>query len=290
MQIVKVMGGLGNQMFAYAFALKLRALGRDVRLDTSWHERIQAHNGWELGRIFSLDIPECDIVELERLADLDRDLISRVRRIVFGPGRGHHVERKRCYDPRFLSIAEDAYFDGYWQSPLYHVGIEPEVQAAFRFPSELEPETLRMLTEMAGRTTIGVHVRRGDYLQSDDLGGVCGKAYYRRAIEFLSEGAADPYVLFFSDDLDWCRDELASGIDAVFVDWNRGADSWKDMRLMTLCDKLAISNSSFGWWGARLGQDEARQVAAPDRWFGARHRDNPDIAPSGWVRLSARGD
>ncbi len=290
MQIVKVMGGLGNQMFAYAFALRLRGLGRQVALDTSWHERIRAHNGWELGRIFALDIPECDGADLKRLADLDRSLISRIRRRAFGTGKRHYVERKRCYDPRFLSMTDDAYFDGYWQSPLYHVGIEAELREAFHFPPELEPEAMRTLAEAAGRTTIGVHVRRGDYLRSDDLGGVCGRAYYRRAIEFLSEGAADPRVLFFSDDLDWCRDELASGIDAVFVEWNRGADSWKDMRLMTRCDRLAISNSSFGWWGARLGQDKARPVVAPDRWFGARYRDNTDIAPSGWTRLRAGSD
>jgi hypothetical protein len=287
MQIVKVMGGLGNQMFSYAFALRLRSLGRQVALDTSWYDRIQAHNGWELDRIFRLDLPLCSAADRDRLGDLERGLVSRVRRKFLGTRKSHVVEHRRRYDARFLSIAGDAYFDGYWQSPRYHVGIESEIESAFSFPPKLEPEAAGVLGASAGRTTIGVHVRRGDYLKSDDLGGVCGEAYYRRAIGFLSENAVQPLVIFFSDDLDWCRAHLAAGLDAVFVDWNRGADSWKDLRLMTLCDRLAISNSSFGWWGARLGRDKARLVVAPDRWYGRHTKDNTDVALTSWFRIQA---
>ena len=290
MQIVKVMGGLGNQMFAYAFALRLRGLGRQVALDPSWHDRVRAHNGWELDRIFKLELPACTDADRERLGDLDYGLVSRVRRKFLGTRRSHVVERGRRYDSRFLSITGDAYFDGYWQSPLYHEGIDSEIDGAFSFPPGLELEAGRVLGQAEGRTTIGVHVRRGDYLESEDLGGVCGEAYYRRAIAYLSEGASRPLVLFFSDDLEWCRSHLAAGLDAVFVDWNRGVDSWKDLRLMTRCDRLAISNSSFGWWGARLGLDKARPVAAPDRWYGGHTKDNKDVAMPSWTRLRTGSD
>lgn len=288
MQIVKVMGGLGNQMFAYAFALALRRLGREVSLDTSWHDRFQAHNGWELGRIFKLDIRECDDASLRRVADLDPDPLSRVRRKLFGPRAGHFVERGCGFDGRYLETTGDAYFDGYWQSPRYHEGIEAEIEKTFSFPGDPEPEAARLLN--TGRIAIGVHVRRGDYLKSEALGGVCGETYYRRAIAGLAEGERDVVVAFFSDDLDWCRDRLSGRHDAVFVDWNRGADSWKDMRLMTLCDRLAISNSSFGWWGARLGTRPGRRIAAPDRWYGGKHPDNHDIAPPGWIRTATGGE
>lgn len=290
MQIVKIMGGLGNQMFTYAFALRLRSLGRDAALDTSWHDRISAHNGWELGRIFSLDIPECEAADRDRLGDLDPGFFPKLRRKLLGPRKGHYEERGPGYDPRFLSITGDAYFDGYWQSPRYHEGVASEVAAAFCFPGDLEPEADRLLTGLAGRSVIGVHVRRGDYVGNESLGSVCDEGYYRRAIGLLASRVAAPVVAFFSDDLDWCRDRLSGGFDAVYADWNRGPDAWRDMRLMTLCDGLVMSNSSFSWWGARLGRDPARPVVAPSRWYGGRHADNTDIALPGWIRLGAKGE
>lgn len=288
MQIVKVMGGLGNQMFAYSFALALRHLGREVALDTSWHGRHRVHNGWELGRLFRLDIPECGPADLRGLADLDEDLLSRIRRKLLGPLPGHVVERGCGYDPAFLGIEGDAYFDGYWQSPRYHEGIEEEISRAFAFPGPLEPEADRLLGQARGRTIIGVHVRRGDYLDSEAFGGVCDEVYYRTAITLLAEGVSDPLVAFFSDDLDWCRDRLDQGFDTAYVDWNRNGDSWRDMRLMVRCDRLAISNSSFSWWAARLG-GPGRTIVAPPRWYGGHHPDNIDIVPAGWIRPGRNG-
>jgi hypothetical protein len=288
MQIVKVMGGLGNQMFSYAFALALRKLGREVALDTSSYERYPAHNGWELGRLFKLDIPQCAEEDRDRLGDVAGDFGSRLRRKVLGPRRGHVLQRGPGYDRRFADIPGDAYFDGYWQSWRYHEDIDSEIDATFKFPPELESEGKACLEAAGGRTVIGVHVRRGDYLESEDLGGVCDEGYYARAIESLSPGTADPLLLFFSDDLDWCRERLGKGRESVYVDWNRRADSWRDMRLMTFCDGLAISNSSFGWWGARLGAKRGRKIAAPSRWFGGRHPDNLDIVLPGWTRVAAR--
>jgi len=287
--VVKVMGGLGNQMFAYAFALALRELGREVKLDSSWHERHEAHQGWELGKIFPLAIPECSEAERDALGDLHDSVMARARRKIFGARPLHRVERGRGYDPSFLKVAGEAYFDGYWQSPRYHEGIEPLIEAAFRFPAGLEPEGEALLTSAAGRALVGVHVRRGDYLEGDKLGGVCGEAYYGRAIAATRDGLVDPVFAFFSDDLDWCRERLGRGLEAIYVDWNRGGDSWRDMRLMTLCDRLVIANSSFSWWGARLGADRGRMIAAPDRWYGVRYRDNKDIAMPGWLRIATEG-
>ena len=289
MQIVKIMGGLGNQMFAYAFAMALRELGREVALDVSWHDRHEAHNGWELDRVFELDMPIAAEGDRNRLADLSDGFHSRLRRKLFGPWRGHIVERGDGYDPRYRELAGDAYFDGYWQSPLYHAGIEAAIERSFRFPADLEPGAVACLRASEGRIRIGVHVRRGDYTESEELGGVCGQAYYEKAIAALAGQSKEPLLLFFSDDLDWCKDRLGGRFDSTYVDWNRGADSWRDMRLMTLCDRLAISNSSFGWWGARLGRF-GRAIAAPDRWYGGRHRDNPSIAPAAWIRIPAGGE
>jgi hypothetical protein len=224
--------------------------------------------------------------ERDRLGDLSPRFSSRLRRKLFGEKRGHCKEPRPGFHRRFLEAPRDAYLDGFWQSPLYHEGIEAEIDAAFAFPRGADPRGDALLGDAAGRSLIGVHVRRGDYMSSEALYGVCGEDYYRRAIEVLLEGAANPLVLFFSDDLDWCERTLSSGLEPVFVDWNKGEDSWKDMLMMTRCDRLAIANSSFSWWGARLGRAD-RPVVAPSRWFGGDQSDNPDIALPGWIRLDS---
>ena len=178
----------------------------------------------------------------------------------------------------------DWYFSGYWQSARYYEGREAEVRDSFAFTVPFKSRDRDFLESLRGRLTVGVHVRRGDSLQFPKVDGVCGETYYRDATAAALEGARDPIIVFFSDDLDWCRDRLSSLGDAVYVDWNRGEESHADMRLMSLCDRLIIANSSFSWWGGYLGRPD-RRVFAPSRWFAAGFKDNTDIAPPGWIRI-----
>lgn len=288
MNIVKMVGGLGNQMFEYAFALALRAGGRDVRLDLSWFDRNDQHNGWELERLFGISIPACSAEERAAIGDVSPSMFAKVRRRLGFRKRTHYRQAKHGYDPAPLSFRGEEYLDGFWQSYRYFEGIEDDVRKAFSFPAPLGGKNARVLRDAAGRTTIGVHVRRGDQLANDTLGIVCGESYFRRAIEAATDGATQPLVLFFSDDLPWCKKELGAGLDAVYVDWNRKADSYLDMQLMTLCDRLVISNSTFSWWGAWLGADPDRFVASPDRWAREPLPDYECIIHPKWTKIPTR--
>jgi len=285
--IVKVNGGLGNQMFQYAFALVLDRLKGGAKLDLEWIRASPAHNGYELDRHFELRLPEPSQEERQRLGSVDPSLLGQVLRKLGLTKRSHFTARRATWEPRFRGVERDSYFVGYWQSYKYYDGMEDYIRAAFNFIEPLSERNKAFLGKAEGRTLIGVHVRRGDSLANPHLARVCGEEYYRAALGIVAPKARDPLFAFFSDDLDWCRERLAVDGEACYVDWNRGKESYADMRLMAACDSLIIANSSFSWWGAWLGERSGRSVICPSAWFSPRSAEIDDIAPLSWRRLGA---
>jgi hypothetical protein len=291
MHIVEIHGGLGNQMFQYAFALALNDLYGDAYLDLARITRESTvHNGYELGRLFRISLPICSDGDRRRLADQSDSLFARGRRKLGIYRLSSCVEKDSNYNPRLQKLARDTYFSGYWQSYKYFEKAEGLVREAFTFIQPMQNGNKRLLETARGRPLLGVHVRRGDYQKNPNLGGVCERDYFLKAASIASQDFEHPLFIFFSDDLDWCRANLAESLgECVYADWNRGADSFEDMRLMSFCDRLVMSNSSFSWWGAWLGRRD-RCIVAPSRWFAEGYIDNRSIIPPEWTRVSVRED
>ena len=124
MHIVKVNGGLGNQMFQYAFALALDRLYGNAKLDLEWIRGESAHNGFELDRHFRLFLPECEPEERRALGDIDPSVFGRARRRLGIKKKSHYISRSVGWDPYYLSAGKDSYFAGYWQSYKYYPALK----------------------------------------------------------------------------------------------------------------------------------------------------------------------
>jgi hypothetical protein len=310
MKIVKVSGGLGNQLFQYAFARALEERsGDEVFLDLSTYGYANAHNGFELDRLFAVRYRAATEVDIERLATRPRGRISQLRRKYFTKP-GHHIDRIFRYDPSVFDLQGDRYFEGWWQTERYFRPIAALLRDELRFiadpgernlalaagltvPGAALPGSDPMAVAAAGSdpTPVSLHVRRGDALKNPDT-WVCTDAYYRRALDLI-RARMTPRFLVFSDDLPWCREHLGLSQDeATFVDWNRGADSWRDLWLMSRCKAHIVANSTFSWWGAWLDPDPAALVLAPERWSLARPRPFAyyqytfdEVVPESWIRI-----
>lgn len=293
MKIVKYTGGLGNQMFQYSFSLALEKHGQQVFADTDLYRHNQvrggidlSHGGFEVARVFALDVKEAAEKDVYRLGNRANGFFERLRRKFFTKPT-HVIEYDSVYHPQLLDDSRDLYLDGYWQNPEYFKGIEPEIKKAFSFKLPLNKASAVLAGELessAGKTC-AVHVRRGDYLNSKSL-FLCGKKYFDGALAKIKEitGGIDRFVIF-SDDIEWCRNNLPlEGSAAVFVDWNRGPDSWQDIALMTMCHNAVIPNSSFSFWGAWLNRNPDAKIICPEIWniSGAK-----DIVPAGWITVPA---
>lgn len=278
MRLIKMTGGLGNQMFIYAMYLKMRTAFPGVRIDLSDMAHYRAHYGYELNKVFNLPRTEFRV---------NQSLKKTIEFLFFKT----ILERKQggALEPYTRRYAWPwIYFKGFYQSEKYFAGVEKEVREAFVFDTrKASGKSLGAMQEiMADPDAVSLHVRRGDYLSDKhwkSVGCVCQRPYYLNALSELGKRVEHPHYYVFSEDLDWVRRNLPLK-DAVFVDWNKGEDSWQDMMLMSRCRHHIICNSTFSWWGAWLDSSPDKVVVAPERW--TMEARGADVMPEGWVKVA----
>jgi len=293
MKLVAATGGLGNQMFDYAFMVRL-SKEYEARLFHPYGAQSgrYGHAGFQLDEIFELrsDDHKRGLGQLlfgiywHVIRIFPKTLRPRMLRLV-GMNEVKVAENFVFYPEVFQSPHKNELFMGTWQSQHYFEGAEAELREAFTFKDVLVNERTRQIkTEIENCNSISLHVRRDDYLSStyvQGFGGICTLSYYKKAIEYLKERIESPKLFIFSDDIAWCRENLDVS-DATFVDWNHGAESWQDMYLMSCCRHNIIANSSFSWWGAWLNANPNKIVVAPCRWWNGL---KDDVVPETWVKM-----
>lgn len=279
MRLIKMTGGLGNQMFIYAFYMQMHRRFKNTRIDLSDMMHYRVHNGYELHRIFN-GLPEDEFCINQKAKKVIEFLFFKTI-----------LERKQDLTtlaaferPRLWPLI---YFKGFYQSERYFAGIADEVRAAFTFDEgKANTSTLEMLRRIeADDHSVSLHVRRGDYLEPSvwrNTGCVCREEYYRDAVAYVRDKIEAPSFYVFSDDIDWAATHLDLP-QAEFINWNAGTDSWQDMMLMSRCRHHVICNSTFSWWGAWLGVNPDKMVVAPERWSALS--EMPYICPQSWVKL-----
>jgi hypothetical protein len=289
MVISYISGGLGNQMFQYAAGLSLARLRKtSLFVDVRFYSENMVHQGYELDRIFECDPLVVNDEDLGRMIGERRHFhCQRILKLKLAKAlRGRHfvVEPDIRFWPDFFSLPGNCYLSGYWQSEKYFSIIEDVVRNHFTFKNIDCVKIGYYKKFMLYENSVSVHVRRGDYVNSN-FHGLCSVDYYRQAIDFIGNSISNPVLYFFSDDIGWVKNNFTYDFNVKYIDFNKGSDSWKDMYLMTLCKHHIIANSSFSWWGAWLGNNKNKIVIAPARWFLKSNVNAQDICPSSWLRL-----
>ncbi len=287
MKIVNIIGGLGNQMFQYAFALALQKEYPDtkVKLNKSCFRGYKLHNGYELDKIFNILLPYANIKDLIRYAyPWVNYNLWRLKR--FLPVRKSMAADRDFRPTCDLTLAANkSYFDGYWQSPKYFEKYRDLIIRAFKMPKITDERNLRAVNFIKRSKTAFIHIRRGDYMNHPILGGICTDTYYSNAINILRQNYGYDQFIIFSNDIGWCRQnftELCKQGKVMFVDWNSGESSYRDIQLMSYCKAGIVANSSFSWWGGWLA--EAEVILCPIKWA-AISGDFDKIIPNNWIRV-----
>lgn len=282
---IRLSGGLGNQLFQAAYGLALRdRLGEDVELDLGWYD--QSH-GRPLGSF-----------ERYRLGELGFSALpvrtSLLQRRGSGFGKLLNLANLQLHSRMGFALGPVLHV-GYWQSEDHFADAIEEVAGSFSLPAPTSDGGRR--TEAMIRRSerpVSVHVRRGDYLNTDSL-AVCTPLYYRAALERVGH---DADVFFFSDDIDYCKAEFSDLEQVTFVDDT--VSDLEDMALMSACSAHVIANSTFSWWAAWFGERQStstRQVIAPEPWFNldladrtlSRYIDPKGMVPLRWLTINDPG-
>lgn len=290
--IVRVTGGLGNQMFQYAAALALaERLGGRVYLEVSSFKRY-ALRQYELDK---LNIPQQFSEDLPFSYAL-REIPSRFLRNFSrrsGYFAGVYKEPNFHFDEAFTRISGSIIrVKGYFNSPLYFSGCENILREQLR-PKELLNPKAQVYHEQIWTTpkAVSLHVRRGDYVNDAGTAAVHGSVaanYWHRAIGLINHIVGDDARYFlFSDDPDYLEREFKDLRNSVVVRSEAKA-SFEDMHLMSACQHHIIANSSYSWWGAWLSNNPSKTVIAPAQWFTRAmmaKTNTMDLYPEGWILL-----
>lgn len=282
MIIIRVWGGLGNQLFLYALYEKMLSLGKEAYIYVDKRSYSVQSNPNATYQLPLLGLDPAEFPESERLERYltSRKLHDRVMR---------RFDRRLCYegeggkfDPNILK-KNNAFLSGYFQTEKYFQDIGDTIRGKIHFTGSDDNTYSEILKGMRKDNSVSLHVRLTDYLTFKELfGGICGDDYYRTAIEKIKERVNDPVFYLFSDDLD-AAERMLSGYEVVPVRLNRGSKSYLDMFLMSQCRHHIIANSSFSWWGAWLDPRSDKTVIAPKRWLNTA--ETPDICPDNWIRV-----
>ena len=290
MIIVRVTGGLGNQMFQYAMYKSLEKKGKLVKLDSkSFYETKKEHNGYELERIFDIKPNKPTKEDLEKFDENNISTLFKIKRKLFG-------DKKFVYDTKEYVFNKDvyklknSYLNGYWQSIKYFEGIENDIKKDFRFKNQLDNKNLEILNEIENSNSISIHIRRGDYMSPENYnmyGCIATPTYYKKAIKVIEEKVENPTFFVFSNDMDWVKKNIQINSRVFYIDINSGNGSYKDMQLRSNCKHNIIANSSFSWWGAWLNENKNKIVIAPKKWINREDVDSDKIELfcEGWTLL-----
>lgn len=290
MNIIRMSGGLGNQMFQYALYLKLRSMGKEVKFDDINEYRGEKARPIVLA-IFGIDYPRATWDEIIEFTDQSMEFKKRIRRYLLGR-KPIWYEEQGCYDPQVLSF-DSMYLKGAFQSEKYFEDIKDEVKSTYQFP-ELEemhlPEKLdlvtrRCLNKIEKCESVALHMYRGDSRNNEELyDGICTELYYDGAVRYMQDRYPNAIFFIFSNEPKWVRGwvitlmkgQIKEGMSReeirslenrfVLVEANSQHTGYLDMFLMSRCKHNIISNSSFSWWAAWINKNPCKLICAPSRW------------------------
>ncbi|MFN5369880.1 MAG: alpha-1,2-fucosyltransferase [Bacteroidia bacterium] len=283
-------------MFQYAAARALSlekntALNRDrTWFDLEIEKQTPRHYGLDHFRLMA-DF----VTEKERTFFLNPYTGSILNRITLKWNAMQPYYKQRVYkephfhfDAHFFNAKSTTYLIGYWQSEKYFSKYAQQIRDDFRFKEPLNTQNEMWRQQILSSNAVSLHVRRGDMVANPEVvktHGSCGIDYYRAAAAKIAEGIDNPEFFVFSDEPNWCKENLNLEHPTHYIDNNTGDTAYCDMQLMSICRHHVIANSSFSWWGAWLNPRGDKKVIAPKRWFADDSKDTRDLIPKAWLRM-----
>ena len=289
MIVVKLTGGLGNQMFQYAFAKSLSLKKRKSFLLDANDFKYDTLRDFELD-LFHLKnkLASNEMIRVSKIKQENRFLKLVKKGIRSTPKNLVFVEKSLDYHSQIEKVKAN-YFDGYWQTEKYFIQFESEIRKDFKMQIEPNEYYSEMLQAAGNTESVSVHFRRGDFAnnpETNQFHGLCDLAYYKNAMEYIKKKLGHVTFFMISDDIEWVKNEFKDESNIIYIDNFKGKD-YEDMRLMSNCKHNIIANSSFSWWGAWLNENTSKIVVSPSRWFNNEEKQlqTKDLIPESWIKL-----
>jgi hypothetical protein len=297
MVIVRLIGGLANQMFPYAVGRSLaHRLDTEFKLDitgfavyrqkASLAPRFYGLDAFSLREVFATT-EEIEALKIGRRS-LWRRVGEKLLRISTPLPATYVKEKLFEFDPAILQLTGDVYLDGNWNSYKYFEDIEEIIRTDFTFRHPQTGKNLDLFRMITATEAVSLHIRRGDFVLNPKVNaiyGTCDLDYYQRCVDDLAKKVKEPHFFVFSDEPEWARDNLRLPFAMTIVDHNGPDHAHEDLRLMSQCRHHILANSGFSWWGAWLDRRQDKLVYVPREWFKSNRYDTDTLLLPSWIRM-----
>ena len=288
MIIVKLKGGMGNQMFQYAFGRHLAIRAQtELKLDIGPSPEIFQKNTAREYSLGHFDIRAGFATEAEvRKLKYPFGIVSKfIRAFEFWILK----VQKIGFDPKYLKTKKDAYVDGFWHNEKYFIDIKETILKDFTLndPLSIKGAETAELIQRSPETSVSLHVRRGDFAADPGTRkhhGLMTTEYYGGAIQVMKNRVGDIRIFVFSDDIEWVKENIPLSDPHHYVT-DPAVPFYEEVHLMSLCRHNIIANSSFSWWGAWLNKNPDKVVIAPERWLAKTGSDYYKEIPESWTKI-----
>lgn len=273
---VRLISGLGNQLFQYAMGRRLSLeLNVPLKLDLSFYES-QTLRSYRLDK-YLVNAEIANEKEIERLTGIygKQDIYSKVFRRIESRLSKHRrrifkQENWWSFEPELFRVSSPVYLDGYWQHHKYFEQFPAKILEELSVKDTSHPMYQQAKNQIANAgESVSVHIRRSDYLtdpNANNTMGVLPLDYYYQAVSHMKANLENPSFFIFSDDQNWVRENLNIDAPVCYVDFDNGQSEYLELELMSKCRHNIIANSSFSWWGAFLNSNREKLVTAPKNW------------------------
>ncbi len=251
MIITKLTGGLGNQLFQYAYGRACAIKNKtSLKLDISWYKG-------RMDRSYMLE-------HFDIKANIATSTDIFVTKI----------------------FSRKDYLVGDWQSEKYFKEFENIIRKEITPKYQLSEDNKIIIQDITAKNSVSIHLRGTDYVtgKKSDFHGVCSEEYYNKAITKIKETVPSPYFFIFTDDIEWAENHIKLPEPYTIVSKNKNYP-WEDLVLMSSCKHNIIANSTFSWWAAWLNKNINKIVIAPKKWFNDEKIDTSDILPESWIKM-----
>lgn len=284
--IVRLKGGLGNQLFQYASAYSFcKKYKLDLKFDLSFYSKPQYKDIYRL-QYYDLEIDQIKSREKELLKAYleNKKSQNKVKKTInfFNKNNNSYEVVKESSLKKIMKgdARNTCYiFDDWFVNPDFFSSDRNELTKMFS-PLFLSDESRNVLNSIQASNSISVHVRRGDYVDNPYFNNL-DESYYMPAIKKMQENLEDVVFYFFSNDTDYVNHTFKDVPNKVIVSINSTQlnkystkGDVEDLYLMANCKSQIIANSTFSWWGAFLNNNPNPKIIAPIKWYNDKKAQN----------------
>lgn len=288
MIITKLTGRLANQMFQYA-------IGRALSIKNNAEFKLDLYSFKEppywpyIINRFNIVINPAEEKEIKwfKKYHWKKGKIWFWYNRIIANRKRYADERQFHFDPWILTLNDNVYLDGYWQTEKYFKDVEDVIRKDFSLRNPLSEQSKSFELQIKEVEAVSLHVRRDEMVSNkriNDWHGVCSVEYYNQAITEIIKRVKNPHFFLFSDDPTWTKENIKPPLPATYMPYNTEHPE-EDLYLMSTCKHHIIANSTFSWWGAWLNTNKSKVVIAPKKWFNTPKMNTKDIIPETWIKI-----